>query len=68
LIRDFEHLSTIEVDSGIDFTKRYYRKKDFSEEALQQALANISKNSIAAYLSCKADTDRRFPIIQQAIV
>ncbi|MFN9115741.1 MAG: formyltransferase family protein [Bacteroidota bacterium] len=66
LIRNFENLSALEGDSNIDFTKRYYRKKDFTEEALQLALANIVNNNIGAYLSSKADADRRYPILQQS--
>lgn len=66
IIKNFNKLQTM---PGIEFNKndeRYYRKKDFTENALKEAYQNIDEKLIENYLEQKDFFDNKYPIISNS--
>lgn len=63
IIKNFKQIKRM---PGLNFDKineRYYRKKDFTEDALIIAYKNMNEGLIENFLKNKEDLDRMYPII-----
>lgn len=64
LIQSFnqlEKMNQLEINQN---EKRYYKKKDFTEESLEIAYKNISEGSLLKYLRNKTKFEKEYPIIK----
>lgn len=68
LVKHFDELKKMPQITLEKEQERYYRKKDFTEAALEQAYLNLSNDSVKYYLETKASTDLQFPIIKNPVI
>ena len=68
LIKSFKKLKRVPPLSFDKHNERYYRKKDFTEDALKIAYNNLYNRSVDKYLENKALLDLQFPIIENPTI
>lgn len=68
LIKTFDKIHPISQISINKDQERYYRNKDFTENSLVSAYANMSNKLVEHYLENKESIDEQFPIIKNPIV
>ena len=63
IIRNFKDLDKMPTPTLHHYDVRYYKKKDFTEEALNTAYININDGLIENYLLQKHELDTRYPLV-----
>ncbi len=63
IIKNFKDIKRMPVLNFDKREERYYRKKDFTENAMKIAYKNMKGGLVAKYLAKKEDLDRKYPII-----
>lgn len=62
LIDSFEQLVPIPDDFFPEYDEKYYRNRDFTEDAVVNAYQNLEKGLLANYLKTKPDVEKKYPI------